>query len=213
MDSLLADMRRDYSARELNEADVDPDPINQFRTWFQEAVATEVLDPNAMALATAGRDGRPAVRIVLLKEISHGGFVFFTNYESSKGRDLLENPYASLCFWWGELMRQVRIEGKVERVLSEESDAYFASRPLESRLAAWASDQSSVIADRPVLEHRMQKMKECYADEDVPRPPYWGGYRLIADSIEFWQGRPSRLHDRLQYRMQDGTWTMRRLAP
>lgn len=206
-------MRREYSARELNEADVDRDPLKQFDVWFGEAAASEVLDPNAMALATADREGRPSVRIVLLKEYNERGFVFFTNYESRKGRQMSENPQASLCFWWGELMRQVRIEGRVEQVSADESDRYFASRPLESQLGAWASDQSSVIADRATLEHRMLKMKECYADEDVPRPRYWGGYRLIPDSIEFWQGRPGRLHDRLQYRLQDGTWTMFRLAP
>lgn len=206
-------MRREYSARPLNEAEVDRDPMKQFDIWFRDAIAAESLDPNAMALATTDSEGRPSARVVLLKGFDDRGFVFFTNYESRKGRDLAENPHASLCFWWGELVRQVRIDGVVERVAAKESDAYFESRPIDSKLGAWASDQSCAVASREALERRMEEVRARYAGSDVPRPAHWGGYRLIPDAIEFWQGRPNRLHDRLYFRLVDGVWTLNRLAP
>jgi len=189
------------------------DPIEQFAHWFDEALRSEVDDPNAMTLATARPDGRPSLRIVLLKGFDERGFVFFTNYQSRKGREMEDNPHVAICFWWSKLARQVQIEGAVTRVSPEESDAYFASRPLDSRLGAWASDQSSVIASREVLDRRLQEMRTNYADGEIPRPPHWGGYRLVPHEIEFWQGRPNRLHDRLRYCLVEGFWTMHRLAP
>jgi len=213
IDRTIADLRREYSARELTESEVARDPVTQFDSWFQQALDSQTLDPNAMSLATADAKGRPSVRIVLLKGFDQNGFVFFTNYGSRKGRELAENPGCSLCFWWGELMRQVRIDGRAELIPESESDAYFSTRPLESQLGAWASEQSSVITDRSVLEHRMRKMRECYADQDIPRPHFWGGYRVKPDVVEFWQGRPSRLHDRLRYTLVDGLWSLHRLSP
>ena len=214
MDDSLADLRRDYSLRGLNESDVAADPFQQFRAWFSDAQAAHLIEPNAMVLATATKDGRPSARAVLLKGFDERGFVFYTNYESRKGQELAENPWAALVFLWEELERQIRIEGRVEKASAEESDAYFRSRPLGSRLSATLSHQSQVISSREVLEHRLQDLMAENANGDVPRPAYWGGYRLSPTSIEFWQGRPNRLHDRLRYRLlQNGKWLLERLSP
>jgi pyridoxamine 5'-phosphate oxidase len=208
----LADLRQTYARGALNEADVDVDPIRQFEKWFAEAQAAEVPEPNAMSLATADANGRPANRIVLVKGVDARGFVFFTNYESDKGSDLADNPYASLLFFWQPLERQVRIEGRVEKTSAEESDAYFHSRPLGSRIGAWASHQSS-ITDKAALEANEARFAAQYGD-NPPRPPQWGGYRVVPETVEFWQGRPSRLHDRIKYlRTPEGTWNTVRLSP
>ena len=213
MTQSIADLRQNYTLQALNEADVDPDPIRQFQRWLDQAIAAELPEPNAMTLATATRDGIPSARIVLLKGLDARGFAFYTNYESRKGQELADNPQAALVFLWTVLERQVRIEGQVEKVAAAETDAYFQSRPLASRLGAWASEQSRVIRDREVLEQRFAELKATYADETVPRPPHWGGYRVIPHQIEFWQGRTSRLHDRLRYRLEQGNWLLERLAP
>lgn len=209
------DMRKEYMARGLDESAVDADPIRQFAVWFDEAVAARLLEPNAMALATASPDGRPSVRMVLLKGFETAGFVFYTNYESRKGAELAANPRAALDLFWVELERQVRIEGSVERVTPEQSDAYFHSRPRGSQLGAAASHQSTVLPGREPLERRLEELEAQYVDSDtIPRPEYWGGYRVVPEVIEFWQGRANRLHDRLRYtRRPDGSWTIERLAP
>ncbi|MGK7926065.1 MAG: pyridoxamine 5'-phosphate oxidase [Spirulina sp.] len=210
----VANLRQNYARFGLSETDADRDPIQQFKVWFEAAIAAEVPDANAMTLATATPEGKPMARIVLLKGFDHRGFAFYTNYNSRKGRQLQANPYASLVFWWQPLERQVRIEGRVEKVSDEESDLYFASRPLGSQLGAWASEQSQAIGDREVLEQRFRDLEAKYAGREIPRPPHWGGFRVIPEAMEFWQGRPSRLHDRLCYRwQQDGTWLRERLAP
>jgi pyridoxamine 5'-phosphate oxidase len=206
-------LRKEYALHGLSEGDLAGDPIAQFRAWFDQAVAAGLREPNAMTLATATRAGRPSARLVLLKGIDTG-FVFFTNYESRKAGDLAENPWAALAFYWGELERQVRVEGRVEQVTPEESDAYFASRPHESRLGAWTSRQSQVIESREVLNRRLGELAAEYANREIPRPLFWGGYRVIPDSVEFWQGRPGRLHDRLRYRRLTGdAWAIERLSP
>lgn len=198
----------------LSEADADADPLRQFEKWFQQALAANLPEPNAMTLATATSDGRPSARVVLLKAFDASGFAFFTNYEGRKGRDLTENPHAALLFFWAELQRQVRIEGTVTRVSEAESDDYFRSRPLGSRLGAWASPQSEVIPNREILEARVREMAQRYPDGEVPRPPFWGGFRVRPLTLEFWQGRPDRLHDRLRYRRDPaGGWCIERLAP
>lgn len=198
----------------LSETDVAPNPIAQFEQWMQQALNSELPEPTAMTLATATPDGRPSARIVLLKGIDASGFVFYTNYESRKGLELEQNPRAALLFFWPELERQVRIEGRVERISAEESTAYFQSRPKESQLGAWASPQSRVIAGREVVEQCYQELSAQFKhDEKLPLPPFWGGYRLVPTYFEFWQGRPSRLHDRICYALNQGNWTIARLAP
>ena len=209
----LAALRRDYALATLEERDVDPDPIRQFERWFADAAAARVPEPNAMTLSTATRDGVPSARIVLLKGVDANGFAFYTDYRSRKGAELAENPLAALTFLWKEIERQVRITGSVSRVSVEESEAYFRTRPPGSRLGAWASHQSAVLASREELEARVQDVAGRFPDGDVPLPPHWGGFRVTPDEIEFWQGRPRRLHDRLLYRGGEGGWEISRLSP
>lgn len=210
----IAQLRQEYSQQVLRETDVAADPIQQFSAWFQQAVAAQVPQPNAMTLATVSPAGLPSARIVLLNGLDERGFIFYTHYRSRKGQELAANPDAALVFLWHELERQVRIEGQVERVAAAVSDAYFQSRPRGSQLGAWASSQSQPIASREVLEAQLQAVSQQYADRPVPRPPDWGGYRVCPHTIEFWQGRPNRLHDRLRYRQVDPpTWLLERLSP
>jgi len=210
----IADLRREYETGGLSEADAGDDPFALFHRWFAQAVAAELTDPNAMILATATPDGIPSARAVLLKALDGRGFTFFTNYDSRKGREMAANPRVALVFLWHQLERQVRVEGAVEVVTPAESDAYFVNRPLGSRLGAWASPQSAVIPDRAYLERTHAELMAKYPDGSVPRPPNWGGYRVIPAVIEFWQGRPSRLHDRIAFaRRADGSWRKERLAP
>ncbi len=198
---------------QLDESGVDPNPIKQFEKWFNDALAAVIPEADAMTLATAAKDGKPSARIVLLKGFDASGFVFYTNYESRKGKELAANPRASLVFYWQPMKRQVRIEGTVEKSSAEESDAYFRSRPVGARLGAWASRQSEVTESRQALETRFEEFANQFLEE-VPRPPHWGGFRLRPTEIEFWQGRANRLHDRLRYRLQeDGSWRLERLAP
>lgn len=206
-------MRKSYERAELDEAHVRPEPLDQFHHWFDAAMHAKVLEPNAMTLATADAQGRPSTRVLLLKGADERGLVWFTNYQSRKGQDLAANPYAAMQFFWGELERMVRIEGRVERVSDAESDEYYQSRPLGSRIGAWASQQSAVLPNREVLEEAW-KAQQASLGDNPSRPAHWGGFRLIPDRWEFWQGRPSRLHDRIEYRLQaDGTWLTQRLAP
>lgn len=209
----IADLRKDYKLASLDEKDVSADPTTQFDKWLREAIAADLPEPTAMTLATVGARGRPAARIVLLKAADTRGFAFFTNYDSSKGQELVAQPWAALVFHWVELERQVRIEGRVEKVGTEESAEYFNKRPVLSRIGAWASPQSQVIPSRAWLEQQVNQASERFG-ENVPLPPFWGGYRVIPESIEFWQGRRSRLHDRLVYRREpSGAWALARLAP
>lgn len=210
----LESLRSNYALSGLHETDLLGNPFQQFQLWLEQAIAAELPEPNAMTLATLSEEGKPIARMVLLKGLDEKGFVFYTNYDSAKGKQLTETDSAALVFWWAGLERQVRVEGTVEKVSSEESDAYFQSRPKASQLGAWASPQSQVIENRDVLEKRLAELEEKYATEKVPRPPHWGGFRVIPTAIEFWQGRPSRLHDRIRYELDEkGDWFYQRLAP
>lgn len=210
----IADIRINYSRQELTEASVSQNPTQQFQQWLQEALDAKVDEPTAMVLSTVSGSGRPSARVVLLKGLDEQGYTFFTNYDSRKGHDLEASPYASLTFFWPALERQVRIEGKIVKVAAAESDTYFQSRPKGSQIGAWASPQSQVIEAREVLEQREQEFSEKFANQDVvPRPAHWGGYRLQPDCVEFWQGRPSRLHDRIVYALEGQNWKIKRLAP
>jgi pyridoxamine 5'-phosphate oxidase len=209
----IADLRKNYTQAGLLESDALANPYEQFQLWFDQALAANLLEPNAMTVATVTAEGKPSARIVLLKAVDDRGFVFYTNYNSQKGVELQHCPYAALVFLWGDLERQVRIEGKIEFVSESEATSYFHSRPASSQLGAWASEQSIVIGDRSILEQRLQQLESEYQDREIPKPPHWGGVRVIPQEIEFWQGRPSRLHDRLRYQLVAGNWQIDRLAP
>jgi pyridoxamine 5'-phosphate oxidase len=206
-------IRTDYRLLELDEKQVDKNPLVQFSTWFEQAIQANLEEVNAMTLATVGANGTPNARIVLLKDLEDNGFIFYTNYESNKGRELAANPNASLVFFWPALQRQVRINGLVEKVSTETAENYFQSRPIGSQFGAWASPQSQVIIDRKVLEQNLQSVVEKYKDQTIPKPPHWGGYKVIPTLIEFWQGRASRLHDRILYTKVGEKWKIERLAP
>ena len=210
----LAAIRKEYRLQSLSEDEVDANPIKQFEKWFQQALASGIEEPNAMTLATSTTDGKPSARIVLLKGIKDNGFVFFTNYESKKGKQIHDNPFAGIVFFWKELERQVTIQGEIKKVSEQESDEYFASRPVESRIGAWSSPQSQVIENREVLEKNVAYYSDKYQSQNIPRPSHWGGYILIPTLIEFWQGGAGRLHDRLQYSFDaTNSWIIKRLAP
>lgn len=209
----IAELRREYRLASLDASDVDPDPVTEFGKWMDQALRADLQEPHAMTLATASADGVPSARVVLLRGYDAGGFSFFTDYRSRKGRELADNPRACGVFYWPELERQIRVSGTVRKVSREESDAYFRSRPPGSRLGAWASTQSAVIADRNVLEERLREAAARFGDADVPLPDHWGGYRIVPTEFEFWQGRESRLHDRLRYRKQGDLWRLERLSP
>jgi pyridoxamine 5'-phosphate oxidase len=209
----IAELRKSHADIGLDASDLDPDPLRQFAQWLSHALESGLILPNTMTLATATRDGRPSARMVLLKGIDAGGFVFYTNYASRKGRELAENPRAALVFYWPELERQVRVTGQVTAVARSQSEEYFRTRPFGSRLGAWASHQSEIISSRAELEERLRILTLRHADEIVPLPPFWGGYRLTPDEVEFWQARENRLHDRLLYRKTDAGWLIERLSP
>ena len=212
--SNIADIRKDYSKKMLQETDVNADAIEQFKIWWTEAVDSAIDEVNAMTLATASAQGKPSARVVLLKGFNESGFIFFTNYHSQKASEIEENPRVSLVFFWKELERQVRIDGTIKKITAEDSDEYFYSRPVESRIGAWASPQSKVIASRKVIEENVVELEKSFAGKMIDRPPHWGGYIIKPAVIEFWQGRSSRLHDRLQYSLNEmGQWEIKRLAP
>ena len=211
--SSVSDLRKEYTRAGLNESDADPNPVKQFETWFEEALGAGLHEPNAMTLATATPEGKPSTRTILLKGYDERGFVFYTNYEGRKANEMATNPHVALLFYWGELERQVRVEGRAYRIPEEESDAYYARRPRGSRLGAWASEQSRPVESRNVLEERVRELEAEYEEREIPRPPFWGGYRVEPESFEFWQGRENRLHDRLLYTPSDGGWKMGRLQP
>jgi len=214
MNSSIADLRKEYSSQSLLETDVEPHPFDQFQKWWMQAVNSQINEPNAMTLATASSDGMPAARIVLLKGFDKDGFVFFTNYKSYKAMQLEENPRACLVFFWKELERQVRITGLVKKISEKQSDEYFYSRPKGSQIGAWTSPQSQVIESRDWLDKQYLQLSEEFKEKELKRPPYWGGYLVTPVIIEFWQGRPSRLHDRIQYSLQEnGSWKTERLSP
>lgn len=210
---VILKFRRSYTLKELGKSSVSPNPFEQFAVWMKEALDSSILDPNAMVLATASGEGIPFARIVLLRKFDEKGFVFFTNYESSKANDLANNKNVSLLFFWAELERQIRISGKVKKVSKVESQLYFATRPRESQLGAWASNQSSVIASREVLEKKFEEIRKKFEGKSIPLPPFWGGYRVTPKKFEFWQGRESRLHDRISFKLEAGQWKIERLAP
>jgi pyridoxamine 5'-phosphate oxidase len=209
----LQNLRQDYRSAELSEQDADQDPINQFSKWFADAMNAKLYEPNVMTLATADRSGKPSARIVLLKGFDQHGFVFFTNYDSVKGKEIAENPQASLVFFWPELERQVRIDGSVSKVSAQVSDQYFHSRPIGSQIGATASPQSTKMQNRESLEEKVKELTAAYQGKEIPRPKHWGGYLVKPSQIEFWQGRSSRLHDRINYELVDGNWIISRLAP
>ncbi len=211
--SYINTLRHDFAKQTLDEKDVNKDPVLQFEKWFKEAVDAKVNEANAMTVCTATADGKPSARILLLRNFDETGFVFYTNYTSRKGFEILANPHCALLFFWPELERQVRIEGVLKQQTPEESDAYFSSRPRSSKLGAWTSQQSHIIASRKILDEEYEKLSEKYPTENVPRPSYWGGYVLQPTNIEFWQGRPSRLHDRVLYTKENNDWKIERLAP
>lgn len=215
MSQKIADLRKEYTMNGLSEHEVADQPMAQFRQWFEAALDAGVPEPNAMHLSTVGEHNRPSSRIVLIKELENNGIVFYTNYHGRKGRELAVNPFASLTFFWPELERQVRIEGKVEKVSAAESDKYFASRPRGSQIGAWVSHQSEYLPTREILDEKQDAYEAQFADAPVPRPPHWGGYRMVPDRVEFWQGRPSRLHDRIVYALDktNGSWSIGRLSP
>ena len=213
MNHKIANIRCEYSLKGLHESDLDPNPVNQFNKWFEEVLKSELSEPNAMLLSTVS-DGRPAGRIVLLKGVDQDGFSFYTNYESKKGKDIENNPQVGLTFFWKELERQIRIEGRIEKTSAQDSDDYFAIRPRGSQIGAWVSHQSEAIESRDFLEQKQRDFEARFEGQPVARPPHWGGYRVIPDYVEFWQGRPSRLHDRLAYSLTDGhVWKIDRLSP
>ena len=208
----LADLRRDFLSTGMSESMIATSPFQQFSVWMDDALKADIIDPNAMTISTVGRDNRPSARVVLLKYFGEEGFAFFTNYESKKGTDLTANPFTVLHFFWPQLDRQVAVYGRVEKTSRDESEKYFNSRPPDSRLGAWASNQSQVIASREVLEKRVADLREEFGD-DIPLPPFWGGFRLTPDKFEFWQGRQNRLHDRIVYELKNEAWDIFRLSP
>lgn len=210
----FSQFRRDYHLGNLDESEVNPNPYLQFKKWFEEAAQTQPIEPNAVAIATSTLDGKPSVRMVLMKGLDESGLVFFTNYESRKGQEVMVNPRAAALFYWDVLQREARIEGVIARISEQESDAYFVSRPRDAQIGAWASKQSTVIPSRAFLEEEVKRYQTNFGDGVIARPPFWGGYRLTPDGFEFWQGRPNRLHDRLYYSLQeDRTWSLQRLSP
>lgn len=206
-------LRHDFTLKHLDESIIEKEPFSQFEAWLKEAMQAEIPDPNAFILSTASAQGKPSGRVLLLRDYSSSGFVFYTNYNSRKGRDIESNPFASITFFWQQLERQVRIEGKLQKLAPEKSNEYFNSRPRESRIGAWTSTQSERIENRKVLDDLNQKYTQKFQNKEIPRPKHWGGYQLIPDNIEFWQGRPGRLHDRLVYNLENGSWRISRLAP
>lgn len=213
MNHKIAHIRKDYRLRSLLETDISMDPMEQFSIWWNEAVSSDIEEVNAMTLATCNKQGVPSARIVLLKGFNAEGFIFFTNYNSDKGKDLKENPKAAIVFFWKELERQIRIEGNVEKITEKESEEYFSSRPKDSQIGAWSSPQSSVIENREVIEQNVETNTARFGDETIPKPPHWGGYIVKPERIEFWQGRENRLHDRILYTKSETNWIIQRLAP
>ena len=209
----IGSIRKDYTLQQLNEQEADENPFKQFQKWWDQAVESEIDEVNAMTLATVNKEGKPSARIVLLKDFNDKGFVFFTNYHSKKGTDIESNPFGCLVFFWKELERQIRIEGQIQKVDEEESTQYFLSRPIYSQIGAWASNQSAVVESRDVLENSFTQYQSTFAHKAITRPDHWGGYRLVPDNIEFWQGRSNRMHDRIQYTKKNDSWTKVRLAP